>query len=201
MDSSFWDDRYDAEAYAYGTDPNVFLTDAIGTVPAEATVVELGAGEGRNAVWLAQQGYTVTAVDYALTGLKKTERLASRFGVDVETVEADVITWRPARTWDVLVVTFLHVLPDQRDLLFDQMKRLVAPGGWVLAEWFRRAQVEEGYRSGGPPHVDMMVSKAELQDAFREGTFSRLQEVEYKLDEGPHHQGEAATIQMVWQAP
>lgn len=201
MDSSFWDDRYDAEAYAYGTDPNVFLTDAIGTVPAGATVVELGAGEGRNAVWLAQQGYTVTAVDYAWTGLKKTEQLASRFGVDVETVEADVITWRPARTWDALVVTFLHVLPDQRALLFSQMKRLVAPRGWILAEWFRPAQVEQGYESGGPSHADMMVSNAELQKAFREGTFSRLEEVEYMLDEGPHHQGEAATIQMVWQAP
>jgi len=201
MDSSFWDGRYDAEAYAYGTDPNVFLTNAIRTVPAGATVVALGSGEGRNAVWLAQQGYAVTAVDYSLTGLKKTEQLANRFGVAVETVEADALTWRPGRTWDAIVVTFLHVLPDQRALLFDQIKRLVAPGGWVLAEWFRREQVEEGYSSGGPPHADMMVSKAELQNAFREGVFSRLQEAEHMLDEGPHHQGEAATIQMVWQAP
>lgn len=201
MDSSFWDDRYDAEAYAYGTDPNVFLTDAIGTVPAGSSIVELGAGEGRNAVWLAQQGYTVTAVDYAWTGLKKTEHLASRFGVDVETVEADVLTWRPSRTWDAIVVTFLHVLPDQQDLLFEQMKRLTAPGGWILAEWFRPAQVEEGYDSGGPPRADMMVSRRDLLEAFHEGTFRRLEEVEYMLDEGPNHQGEAATVQMVWQAP
>jgi SAM-dependent methyltransferase len=199
--AAFWNDRFSADQYVYGVEPNDFVEEAAATWLTEPqAVLDLGVGEGRNAVHLARQGHTVTAVDYAVEGLRKTERLAEEVGVDVETMQADVRDWRPARTWDAVVVTFLHLAPDERPALYALLRRCLRPGGLLIAEWFRPEQRTEGYTSGGPPDVDMMVTTGELREHFGEAGIEKLTEAEPMLDEGMH-EGPGATVQFVWRRP
>lgn len=198
----FWNDRFDTDAYVYGTAPNAFIEQAAQqwlTTPQD--VLDLGAGEGRNAVFLAQQGHTVTAVDASPVGLQKTQRLAREAGTDLTIEVADVTDWRPSRTWDVVVCTFLHLAPDDQPGLYRTIQAALHPGGVLLAEWFRPEQITEGYDSGGPPDVAMMVTPDDLRAAFPTAGIEHLEAATPTLDEGPHHSGPGATVQFVWRKP
>ncbi len=196
--AEFWNDRFAKEEYVYGEAPNVFVeTAADRWLPENAEVLVLGAGEGRNAVHLARQGHTVTALDYAAEGLRKTERLAAEAGVDVETIQADVRTWTPERTWDAVVTTFLHLPADERPTLYRLIQHCLRPGGVLVAEWFRPEQRTEGYTSGGPPDPAMMVTADELRTHFDAGEIEQLDADEPVLKEGMHR-GPAATVRLVW---
>jgi protein-L-isoaspartate O-methyltransferase len=128
--ADFWNDRFSNVEYVYGTRPNTFVVEAAKRwLPAAQEVLALGAGEGRNAVYLAQQGHAVTAVDYSAEGLLKTRRLAEEAGVQVEITEADVREWRPDRTWDAIVVTFLHLPPPNARRCITASETISAPGG------------------------------------------------------------------------
>ncbi len=202
MSEAFWDERYGTDEYIYSTSPNTFLATALPAyVPPPADVIELGSGEGRNAVYLAQQGYRVTALDYSLAGIAKTERLARQAGVSVEVRHADVLQWEPDRRWDAVLISFLHLSPSGRPVLYQKIKEALAPGGVLVAEWFRPEQVTEGYRSGGPPNVEMMVTEQELRAHFSEEGIRLLESVTRTLDEGNYHSGPAAVVRLVWQAP
>lgn len=196
--ADFWNDRFSADQYIYGVEPNDFVkTAAAHWLSEPQAVLDLGVGEGRNAVHLAQQGHTVTAVDYSVEGLRKTERLAKQTGVNVETIQADVRDWSPNRTWDAIIVTFLHLAPNERSELYTLLRRCLRPGGPLIAEWFRPEQRTEGYTSGGPPDVDMMVTPEELREHFDDAGIEELTVAEPMLDEGMH-EGPGATVQFVW---
>lgn len=199
--ASFWDDRFAADEYVYGVQPNDFIKEAAATrLSSPCDVLDLGVGEGRNAVHLARQGHTVTAVDYSAEGLRKTEQLAEREGVSVETLRADVRDWDPDRTWDAVVITFLHLPPSERPDLYALLQRVLRPGGTLIAEWFRPEQRTEGYTSGGPPDVDMMVTVEELRTHFAVDGIEQLERAEPMLDEGMHT-GPGATVRFVWRRP
>jgi len=199
--ADFWNDRFARDEYVYGEAPNQFVASAAETwLPDAAEVLTLGAGEGRNAVHLARQGHTVTAVDYAAEGLRKTRRLAEEAGVAVETTQADVRSWTPPRTWDAVVTTFLHLPPDERPPLYRLIQNSLRPGGLLIAEWFRPEQRTDGYTSGGPPNVDMMVTAEELRNHFDESGIEQLEIAEPILDEGMH-EGPGATVRFVWRPP
>ncbi|MFB6097922.1 MAG: class I SAM-dependent methyltransferase [Salinibacter sp.] len=196
--ATFWDDRYDTDEYVYGSQPNDFVVEAAATwLDPPQDVLDLGVGEGRNAVYLAQQGHAVTAVDYSARGLRKTRRLADEKGVTVETIEADVREWHPAQSWDAVVVTFLHLPPAERPSLYRLLREHLRPGGLLIAEWFRPEQRTQNYTSGGPPDPEMMVTPNELREQFPEAGIEQLEVAEPILEEGMH-QGPAATVQFVW---
>ncbi len=201
MKAELWDQRFAQSEYWYGTRPNDFVVANVSRLPKAASIVELGAGEGRNAVFLARQGFTVTAVDYSVKGLAKTQRLAQQYGVSVETIHADVVQWQPDRQWDAVVVTFLHLPEEQRRQLYALIQRILYPGGYCIAEWFRPEQRLEGYTSGGPPTPALMVSADELRRYFHKDGIVLLQTPVRHLDEGPGHQGPGATVQLIWRKP
>lgn len=201
MSATFWNDRFRSEAYVYGTAPNQFVREQADRWPVGASVLELGAGEGRNAIFLAEQGFNVTALDYAREGLCKLQQLADERGVSVTTIQADVTAWTPDRTWDGVVSTFLHLPPDARPGLYRNMQAALKPGGVLVAEWFRPEQITGGYNSGGPPSVDMMITEDELRAHFPDEGVQRIDAVETELDEGPHHRGPAAVVRLIWQRP
>jgi len=200
--ADFWNERFDADPYAYGEQPNTFVRTAAGRwLEARSSILDLGAGEGRNAVFLAGEGHRVTAADFSAVGLKKTTRLAERRCVDIATRHVDVRSWSPDRTWDAVVTTFLHLPADQRGDLYNLLQGLVRPGGRIVSEWFRPEQRTDGYESGGPPDVTMMVTVDELRSHFSERGILHLETAHPVLDEGPHHQGPAATVRLVWERP
>jgi len=196
-----WNERFSASEFVYGTEPNAFLVSQAALLSPGSDVVELGAGEGRNAVWLARQDHRVTVVDYAAEGLSKTVRLAQERGVMIDIVEADVTNWQPDRTWDAVVLTFLHLPAPDRPTLYRLIQRILKPGGLFVGEWFRPEQITGGYKSGGPPSVDYMVTADELAGHFDAEGILVLEEVETELQEGRHHRGPAAVVRVVWRKP
>lgn len=199
--ADFWNDRFDTTDFVYGVEPNAVVRTAADDWLSDARdVLALGAGEGRNAVFLARRGYSVTALDYATEGLQKTRRLAEDAGTSVDTIQADVRDWVPERTWDALVVIFLHLPPEDRSRLYELIQSLLTPGGVLVAEWFRPEQRTEGYTSGGPPDPAMMVTVDELREHFPAAGIERLEAEEPVLKEGMHR-GPAATVRFVWRRP
>ncbi|TVR01316.1 MAG: class I SAM-dependent methyltransferase [Spirochaetaceae bacterium] len=198
---AFWDQRYDADDYRFGTEPNVFLKTTLHLLRPHGTVLELACGEGRNAVaWAVEAGH-VTAVDASAVGIAKARRLAAEKKVSVEWVHADLLTWQPAHRYDAVITSFLHSAPDTKPRWFALMREAVAPGGFVAGEWFRPEQRTEGYTSGGPPDPAMMVSADELRREFAGFHLELLEELVYTLNEGRGHGGPAAVVRMIARAP
>ncbi len=195
-----WDQRYSAPGLVYGEQPNRFVREQAWRL-AGKRVIELGAGEGRNAVFLARQGLDVTAVDFSEVGIRKALELAERNETALRTILADVTAWHPDATWGGVVVTFLHLPPTHRPTLYRLIHRLLEPGGILVAEWFRPEQRLLGYTSGGPPTPDLMVSLDELAGWFEAAGLLMAEETITDLDEGNLHKGEAAVVRLVWRKP
>jgi SAM-dependent methyltransferase len=197
--AALWDARFASEGFTYGSKPNVFIASEANKLSPGAEVVDLGAGEGRNAVWLAEQGFKVTALDVSEAGLAKARALADERGVALETRQVDLAYWRPDRQWDAAVCTYLHLRPAERLRFYTAVQAALRPGGLFLAEWFRPEQRTMGYTSGGPPTVDPLVKPAELESHFPWGRILHCAPADITLSEGTYHQGPAAVVRFVFQ--
>ena len=93
---NFWDQNYAVPGYKYGTQPNAFLREQATRLPTGAEALVPGDGEGRNGVWLAQQGHRVRSVDGSAVGLQKAQALAAERGVMLATEQVDLAAWQPA---------------------------------------------------------------------------------------------------------
>ena len=123
-----WDERYSDEEYAFGTHPNDFLRSVLPQLP-DGTALCIGDGEGRNGVWLAEQGLAVTSVDASGVGLEKARVLAHNRGVAIATVHKDLADFTIAReSWDVVVSIFCHLPHQQRADLYRRCIRSMRPG-------------------------------------------------------------------------
>jgi 2-polyprenyl-3-methyl-5-hydroxy-6-metoxy-1,4-benzoquinol methylase len=156
MDAAGWDARY-AEADLVSTAaPNRFLVDtADGLAPGRA--LDLAAGAGRNAVWLAGHGWEVTAVDFSGEGLRRAEALAAHHGVEIATVRADVTEYRPpVGAFDLVVLAYLQLPEQQISGVIATASAAVAPGGTLLVAAHDRANLERGY--GGPSRPEVLTT-------------------------------------------
>lgn len=191
-----WDQRYDQQEYFYGTEPNDFLRAMAGQLPAAGRVLCLAEGEGRNAVWLATQGFAVTAVDLSAVGLAKGQRLAARSGVSVVWQQADLATANfGLQCWDGIVSIFAHQPSAIRRALHQRCVAALAPGGVMLLEAYRPAQLQ--YQTGGPRDADLLPTAALLRAELSGLQFAHLQELERDVIEGQGHTGRAAVVQLV----
>lgn len=194
-----WDQRYSGDSYVYGTEPNDFLASMINRLP-DGNVLCLGEGEGRNAVWLAQQGRTVTAVDASAVGLEKAQRLANQQGVNITKVHADLADFNIGhQQWDVIVSIFCHLPPGlRRDVHLGCVEGL-RPGGVMLLEAYTPKQLE--YKTGGPPNAEMMMDAQSLREELPSLEFLFLQECVREVREGEVHHGAGAVVQMLAMKP
>lgn len=194
-----WDERYSGETYAYGTEPNDFLVEMAAHLPM-GRILCLGEGEGRNAVWLAQRGYEVTAVDASAVGLEKARRLAVSRRVTIFTVHAELgaLVVEPD-TWDGVVSIFCHLPPALRA---DVHRRCVAglhAGGVMLLEAYTPRQLAHG--TGGPPTAELMMDMGTLQAELAGLELLHLTESERDIREGDFHNGVGAVVQVVARKP
>lgn len=195
-----WNDRYSKPGFAYGESPNDFLVEVAPYLPPDGRVLCLGAGEGRNAVWLAEQGYQVTAVDLSDVGLRKAQDLAAARQVQVETIEADLATWTPEPgAWDGIVAIFAHLPPPARAHMHRAAVRGLRPGGVFVLEMYHPRQLE--HRTGGPPVLAMLADQATLEAELEGLEFLVSREVEREVHEGAFHRGTSATVQVVGRKP
>ena len=190
-----WEARYAEAGYAFGTRPNDFLREQEGRL-LPGRILCLGAGEGRNAVWLAQRGYEVTAVDQSTRGLQKARRLASDRGVRIATVEADLATFHiQAGAWAGIVSIFVHLTPPVRKRVHASVVSGLAPGGVYVMEAFRPEQARR--TTGGPSEDERLVNLERLRPELGALDWLVAQELERDVVEGRCHTGRASVVQLV----
>lgn len=190
-----WDKRYDTQEHVYGTEPNDFLAEHFTTIP-KGKVLCLAEGEGRNAVFLARQGYAVTAVDASKVGLDKAQKLAVESNVDLEVVHADLADFSLGENeWDGIVAIFCHLPVDVRQQVHRQIPIALRPGGVFLLEAYTPDQL--AFATGGPTDRDLLLSANILQSELRGLKFHHLAEVQREVVEGSFHTGRAAVVQAI----
>jgi SAM-dependent methyltransferase len=192
-----WDARFSTDDYIFGTAPNVWLTQHRDLLPTGGRVLAVADGEGRNSVWLAQQGIQVDAFDISPVGVGKATRLAQRANVQVnyQVCSADNFDWKPD-TYDAVIAIFIQFAdPNARARMFTRMKSVLKPGGLILLQGYTPKQLD--YRTGGPPNLYHLYTEALLRVAFSDMTIVELQAYESVLTEGTQHSGLSALIGMV----
>ncbi|MBU8895350.1 SAM-dependent methyltransferase [Corallococcus sp. H22C18031201] len=198
--ATYWNTRFSGDAYAYGTQPNDFLAEMAARLPAQARVLSLAEGEGRNAVHLASLGHDVTAVDASNVGLDKAKKLAAARGVTVHTVVSDLADFTIApSTWDAGILIFCHLPPALRRATHQALARGLKPGGLILLEAYTPAQLT--FRTGGPPVRELLYTAEELREDFAGLELPVLREITRDVREGRLHTGTAAVVQLVARKP
>ena len=160
MEREDWNARHGEAGPLFGVDPNRFLVAEVdGLVPGRA--LDLACGAGRNAVWLAEQGWTVTGVDFADIALQNARGLAAARGVEVEWLVADVREWvPPALAFDLVVVLYLQLPAQERDPIVRRAADAVAGGGTILVVGHHSANLADG--SGGPKDPRVLFTAEEV---------------------------------------
>jgi SAM-dependent methyltransferase len=157
-EQAIWDERYSGPDLVWGAGPNRFVAEEVAALP-PGRAVDLGTGEGRNAVWLAERGWRVTAVDFSAAGLARAARLASERGVTVDWVQADLLEWQPAPgSYDLVLIAYLHLPSAGLARVFRAAAAAVAPGGTLLVIGHDRDNITRGH--GGPQDPDRLYTPA-----------------------------------------
>lgn len=160
-DKVFWDTKYGTEAYIFGKEPVAFLREHIDVLP-RGKALDVAMGEGRNAVFLAKNGFEVDGCDISEIAIKKALELAKEMRVDIHAFAADLETYRLSEnTYDV-ISCFYYL---QRDL-FAQMKDALKPGGMIIYETYTTENLERGF--DGPKNKDYLLQPNELLHAFKD---------------------------------
>ncbi|HEX7472022.1 MAG TPA: class I SAM-dependent methyltransferase [Candidatus Limnocylindrales bacterium] len=155
-----WDERHAAGARIESPDPDPTLIQEIGG-PRPGRALDLGTGDGRNALWLASQGWSVTAVDFSSVALDRARAFARARAVDVEWELADLLEWvPPTRQFDLVTLFFIHLPPDERHEVYARAARAVAPGGTLLIVAHDRSNLTDGV--GGPQDPDVLFTPGEV---------------------------------------
>jgi 2-polyprenyl-3-methyl-5-hydroxy-6-metoxy-1,4-benzoquinol methylase len=195
-----WNERYQAPGFAYGTEPNDFLVEVEPMLPRHARVLSLAEGEGRNAVWLAQQGHQVVAVDGSSVGLDKALTLAQQRGVVIETVVADLQDFAiDVGAFDAIVSIWAHVPPALRVALHARCVAGLRPGGRFILEAYTPAQTAR--TTGGPRDPSMCMSPATLTAELAGLSMERCEEKVRMVHEGAFHEGDSDVVQCVARHP
>lgn len=193
---NIWDQRYASENFYYGTEPNDFVRKMSSMLQRKGNVLCLAEGEGRNAVWLAGQGYRVTGVDGSEVALRKMQRLAHERGVQVTGIHADleVFPIEPA-SWDGVVSIWCHLPRPLRRKVHREVVKGLKSKGVLILEAYTPDQLH--YKTGGPPTADLMPTLEELREELRGLEFLLAMELEREVHEGMGHNGLSAVVQVV----
>ena len=195
-DSAAWNARYSAAPAMFGQAPNEFLTEQAHRLRPGMRALALGDGQGRNGIWLAQQGLSVTALDWSEVGMAHAAEQAARAGVALRTVVADATAWDwPEAAFDLVAWIYVHLPPADRALACAGVRRALKPGGLLVLECFSPAQ--EGRRSGGPREPALLWTRAIVEAEFPGFEVLALLEGAVRLDEGLKHQGLAEVVRAV----
>ncbi len=196
-----WDRRYDSEDYLFGTAPAAFLTRHARHLPKAGRVLSVADGEGRNSVWMAEQGLEVTAMDGSPVALDKARRLAVEREVHVAFRLGDVLTWDwTATPYDAVVAIFIQFVgPEDHAQVFAGLDRALKPGGLLMLHGYAPRQV--GYGTGGPPYVENMYTLGLLRDAFKGYDIRHQADYDAEITEGRGHSGRSGLIDFIARKP
>ena len=201
MSSTFWDERYATDDYIVGTAPKRFLESQAAHIQPGMRALSIADGEGRNGVWLAEQGARVHAIDVSPVALDKARKLAAARGMTLDFEQADILDWGwPEAAYDLVAAIFIQFAPPpERDRIIAGIRRCLKPGGLLILQGYTPKQIEFG--TGGPPHAANMYTADLLRDWFGDWDILHLAEHESVISEGSHHHGMSALIDLVARKP
>ena len=195
--NNFWNERYAEKVFAYGIEPNQFYKEQLANLP-KGKILFAAEGEGRNAVYAAQQGFEVSAFDSSVEGKNKAEALALEKNVAISyTVSGLEDVDFPENYFDVIVLVYAHFPYEIRKKYHQKLVSFLKPNGSIIFEAFGKEQLN--YTSGGPKQLDMLFSEDEIKSEFQNIDFTYLKTEETILDEGPYHQGKANVVRFIGQ--
>lgn len=179
MDRTDWNERYASSDLVWSAGPNRFLpAEVVGLAPGRA--LDLACGEGRNALWLAEQGWEVVAVDFAEEGIAKGRRLAADRGLEVDWRVEDVTTWTPEGLFDLVIVFYLQLPPQDMRAAFSRAAGAVGPGGILLSVTHDLSNLESGH--AGPSDPEVLTTPESVAAAVDGLVVERAQVVERPVD-------------------
>lgn len=200
MDVKMWDERYSQNEYVYGKAPNKFIAQKLDDLQAGKILFPCE-GEGRNAVYAVKVGWTVDAFDFSSAGYEKAMSLADQEGVTLNNFwVADAAVFAPEpKAYDAIGLAYCHVAPEIRQAFHQKLIKGLKPGGTVLFEAFAEDQLN--YDSGGPPVIERLFTKSQVEQEFAGLQFQMLRHEIVHLQEGRYHYGDGAVIRMVGTKP
>ncbi|MFN0314155.1 MAG: SAM-dependent methyltransferase [Burkholderiales bacterium] len=193
----FWDKRYAAPEYLFGTEPNAFLLSQKHRFVPGMRVLDIACGEGRNSVWLAKLGCDVVGVDISPLALTKARKLALDHAVSPSLVEGDIRRWPwTLAEFDAVLSIFIQfAAPEGRGAIFEGIVNTLKPGGLLLLQGFTPEQLN--FRSGGPKELSHLYSADLLRELAGGMEILHLAEHQDELREGSKHVGAAALIDLI----
>lgn len=189
-----WEARFNVPDYVFGRAPNYFLAACKPLLPKHGAALAVADGEGRNGVWLAEQGLDVTSVDFSPAAQAKGIALARERGVQVKFVQADVHAWDyPEAAFDVVVEIFTQFSsPAERTQKWAGMRKALKAGGLLVLQGYTPKQLQ--YGTGGPKEVENLYTRDMLAAAFGDFHDLKIVEEELEMHEGAAHGGMSAVI-------
>ena len=166
-----WEKRYAEPEYLFGTEPTEFLAAQKARLPKSGRALAVADGEGRNGVWLAEQGLDVLSMDFSPRAQAKAQALSRSRNVQLTTELADITTWQwPTNAFDVIAVIFVQISPAEREIMFAGIRRALKPGGLLLLEGHAPQRRDTG--TMGPSKLENLYTREILEQAF--GDFAEL---------------------------
>lgn len=184
-----WDQRYAAKDLVWSAGPNeTFAREVAGLAPGCA--LDVGCGEGRNSLWLAEQGWQVTGIDFSAVAISKAQRLAEHRGVNVHWLAQDVsATPLPSDSFDMVAVLFLHTDAVERRRWLGNVTQALKSGGTFVYIGHDPSNIEQGV--GGPQDPRFLPSAEELCEALVDFEVLRAGVIERPVASDPGHGGDA----------
>ncbi len=191
-----WEGRYRTPDYAFGKEPNYFLAACRTLLPRSGKALAVADGEGRNGIWLAEQGLNVLSIDFSPTAQEKARALAKQRGVSLTIAPADVHAWDyPDAAFDVVVEIFTQFSsPAERAKKWAGMRKALKPGGLLIIQGYTPKQLQ--YGTGGPKQVENLYTRAMLEAAFGDLRDVTIVEEELEIHEGMSHGDMSAVINL-----
>lgn len=192
----FWNERYSENGFAYGIHANDFLIENYHIFKPGGRILCLAEGEGRNAIFLAKQGFDVCAVDQSEVGINKLNNWATKENVKIDTVLADLIEYGFGESkWDGIISIFGHLPPALRAKVHHGIIKSLKVGGLYLCEGYTVEQLKFG--TGGPKDSQLFLSKEIIEEELKELKVIKLETKERLINEGKYHQGMSAVVQFI----
>lgn len=180
MEPTDWDDRYRATDRLWSAEPNMFVEDRLADREPGAGL-DLASGEGRNAIWLAARGWKITAVDFSAVAIER----GRSHSADVDFVVADVLRWEPDRSFDLVLIAYLHVVLSDFEPLVRRAVTWLRPGGELFMVGHDRTNIDHGV--GGPQYPEVLWDVDEILpwidglDIVEAGVVEREVEIDNEL--------------------
>lgn len=196
---AFWNAKFYTKDFIYGEAPNNFVKENIELLVNTKTVMCLGEGEGRNAIYLADKGMEVEALDISDIALKKLRRRAKESYLFIKTRHTLFEYWQPDTHYDAVVCTYLHLPKHNQKMLFEKALMTLNTNGYFIAELFSESQIH--FSSGGPKNIALLYDLNDILDIVKTlpCKIIKLAQEVIVLNEGDKHVGRASVIRIILQ--